>query len=136
MKEESKKIVQLALIYHDVVYDPESTQNEFNSALYFESQMKHLGEALTARIKELIMSTKDHRSNGDELSMVVNDIDMSILQEDSEIYKKYSDSIEREFQVVDFKEKRIQFLESVLEQKQQIYQGDKYSNEKAYLNMK
>jgi predicted metal-dependent HD superfamily phosphohydrolase len=95
--------VGFAVLYHDVVYDTYSSDNEEQSAAFAEAQMRQLNISNTfiEKVKTLIAATKDHKiqgSNGmeNDLSYFL-DFDMAILGADEDMYKLYSQKIRKEY---------------------------------------
>lgn len=81
----------LALFYHDVIYDTNSTENEELSAVYFENHFESCDPENKKKIVEFILKTKTHEVlKANDLDSLVNDIDMSILSEDWEVYWNYA----------------------------------------------
>lgn len=91
--------VELAVWFHDVIYDPEGKDNEYLSAEYLSSIYRNLGinKETCKEIESYIMLTK-HPSfpkTLDEKYLV--DIDLSILGSDRGTYNKYASSIRKEY---------------------------------------
>jgi len=94
--------VALALIYHDVVYDPQRHDNEAQSAELFRrhARASHLSGASVDRIVALIEGTASHRSSGNDAALV-NDIDLAVLGADEPEFDRYERQIRVEYQHVD-----------------------------------
>jgi predicted metal-dependent HD superfamily phosphohydrolase len=111
--------VELALFYHDVVYDPWRTDNENRSAklFRFHARASHLPEAQTARIASLIEGTATHgASHGD--GALLNDIDLAVLGASPHGYARYECQIRREYEHVEepmFRAGRERILRAFLE---------------------
>jgi pantetheine-phosphate adenylyltransferase len=97
----------LAILFHDVIYDPKRNDNEEKSAeisyLYAKKQ----------RIKQAILETKDHISSS-TLSKTLCDLDMEELYADFDTFMDNGDNIAKEYQYVDwltYQKNRIKFLE-------------------------
>ncbi|MGJ8638625.1 MAG: HD domain-containing protein [Opitutaceae bacterium] len=111
--------LEIAIWFHDVIYDPMATDNEAQSAALFESRMgEYLPEAFTESVIRLILATDIRRARGtqaDEQLMV--DIDLSILSAEPEIYQAYTEAVRREYAMVPdakFKAGRREVLQQIL----------------------
>ena len=111
--------VELALIYHDVVYEPLRADNEQRSAAFFRAhaQASRLPEQSAERIAVLIEGTASHRTlHGD--GALVNDIDLAVLGASPQAFARYEQQIRAEFQHVSeplFRAGREQVLRSFLQ---------------------
>lgn len=99
----------LAIIFHDIIYDPKSNDNEEKSAQLFYSLIQDL------EIKQAILDTKTHKPSN-ELSKQLCHLDLYNLYDESDFDAFYDNSynIFKEYQFVDFKiykEERRKFLE-------------------------
>jgi predicted metal-dependent HD superfamily phosphohydrolase len=105
--------VFVAIHYHDAVYDPMRTDNEFQSMKLAEE------DGQSSRVVDLIACT-DHR-NGWPIDMdekYLHDIDMSILGAQPYRYQEYSRQIRAEYFHVpqaEYAKGRSEFLHGVLE---------------------
>lgn len=116
----SPEEVEIALWFHDAVYDPTSSQNEVLSAGWAESFLRSVGVPVDRRerVVRLIMATKHEvqPSRGDDASLVV-DIDLSILGRSPSEYDRYEEAIRREYEWVPlpvYQRKRAEILGSFL----------------------
>ncbi|MEM1380967.1 MAG: hypothetical protein AAGH41_10125 [Pseudomonadota bacterium] len=91
----------LAILYHDLIYDPASAENEAQSAQMLRD---NLGSSLGARLIEkaaaIILATKAHRATGDHDTDLVIDIDMAILGTEAHVYDAYAEGIRMEYEPV------------------------------------
>jgi predicted metal-dependent HD superfamily phosphohydrolase len=90
----------LAAWYHDVVYDPRSSENESRSAEVARKSLKELGlsEPQIDRVANLILMTKTHQApNDDLLAQFFLDADLSILASPSIEYAAYAAAIRKEY---------------------------------------
>jgi predicted metal-dependent HD superfamily phosphohydrolase len=102
------KAVELAIWYHDIVYDPMSKDNEEKSAILCAKRLKTLGLDISFKEKvyKLIRSTKTHtiESWDNESDKKDNefllDLDLSILGSKGDKYVKYTSQIRREYNIV------------------------------------
>jgi predicted metal-dependent HD superfamily phosphohydrolase len=116
-------VIGFAIMYHDVVYDTYSEDNEEQSAAFAEAHLKQLNvsSALIENVKTFIKATKDHiMPDGvilqKELSFFL-DFDMAILGVDEDMYRLYSEKIREEYAKYPddvYKEGRRLALEKVL----------------------
>jgi len=135
-------ILELAIWFHDVVYDPKSKTNEYDSVLYLN---KFLLESFNFDINKfkfrndvsnIVLSTKHNNSASSELEKIMCDIDLREFAEDW--YMENSFKIKKEFSFLsdkEWREGRINFIKEFLNRKR-IYQTDVYYNkyEKNALN--
>jgi pantetheine-phosphate adenylyltransferase len=121
---EEKENLEVAILYHDVIYDPKRNDNEEVSV---DLMYEHLGvkaykslfpNRRLDKIAELIIATKEHNPKNHSEHIIV-DLDTSILRTKSVnelIY--YEHGIFKEFQwvpITKYIEKRVEFLEEFLE---------------------
>lgn len=95
--------VQLALWFHDVVYDPRRSDNEAESAAYAERVLRPLGvpDDLLAKVRQLILATKSHEAPDDNPDVrVMLDADLAILSAPPEQYDAYAQAIRQEYSFV------------------------------------
>ncbi|PKH67256.1 hypothetical protein CXF61_02965 [Psychrobacter sp. 4Dc] len=100
-------IIALALYYHDVVYDPKRSDNEFQSAEFATDALSpYLNTEQCQHIHALIMMTANH-----QLDTLVDidkyndaayllDMDLSILGMPWPTYKQYAKAIRQEYKHV------------------------------------
>jgi predicted metal-dependent HD superfamily phosphohydrolase len=111
--------VELALAWHDAVYDPRAADNEEKSAALFrEAGARHRLELrLVAAVERLILQTKPHLSRNRPDEQVMIDIDLSILGAPPDVFAAYDRSIRREYAHVPetaWRERRAAVLRSFL----------------------
>jgi predicted metal-dependent HD superfamily phosphohydrolase len=96
--------VELALLFHDAIYDPRAHDNEAASVSLMcdEGQRAGLDAALLERATPLILATRHTRTEGlsDEAGWVV-DADLSILGADPATFQRYEQEVRREYGHVD-----------------------------------
>ena len=133
--------VELAIWFHDAIYNPRESQNEAKSAQYFTDRFgSHIDDALGADVERLILATDPTRARsgqGDEDLII--DIDLSILGSSPKDYDIYRLSVRSEYSFVsdtDFSAGRSLILEGFLSQK--IYATEFFSplESKARSNLK
>lgn len=97
------QILVLSIFFHDLVYNPQSNQNEEDSLKLFLdfSQEVNLHEEISQRVQEFIIATKTHiNSNNDPLLDLFLDLDLSILGADPLRFERYEKEIKKEFSFV------------------------------------
>lgn len=94
--------VELAIWFHDIIYQPHASANEEKSAAMTVSQLTR-AQATAVQIdlvKNLILATKhDRPPDGSDAKYLV-DIDISILGAPPEVYRRYEENIRREYRWV------------------------------------
>lgn len=120
--------VELALWFHDVIYDPRRNDNEARSADMATRAILEAGgrDALAARIDVLIVATADHSPAEDPDTRLLLDIDLSILGAPDARFDEYERQIRQEYAWVpsaDYQAARGRFLTSMLERRR-IYQTE------------
>ncbi|MFT3805458.1 N-methyl-D-aspartate receptor NMDAR2C subunit [Arenimonas sp.] len=120
--------VELALWFHDAIYDVRASDNEARSAAWAVSALASASTPNDAimRVESLIMATRHTAapSDGDETLLV--DIDLSILGADAERFDEYDAQIRQEYRHVPgliYRFKRRGILRSFLE-RPRIYGTD------------
>lgn len=102
----------LAIIFHDIIYDPKAKDNEEQSAELFYSLFQNDDNVNVSLIKQAILETKDHKSTS-ELSKQLCELDLHNLT-DFDLFYDNSMKIFKEYQFVDYKiykEERIKVLQ-------------------------
>ncbi|MBK8901953.1 MAG: hypothetical protein IPM53_12255 [Anaerolineaceae bacterium] len=95
--------VQLALWFHDVVYDPRRSDNEAQSAAYADAVLLPLGvpDDLLAKVRGLILATQTHEAAADDPDVwVILDADLAILSAPPAQYDAYARAIRQEYSFV------------------------------------
>lgn len=88
--------LEMAIWLHDVIYDPQSGNNEADSAAYASRLLA--GHRITPQVSSLILATQHTArpsTSGDAL--LITDIDLSILGAEATRYDAYSLAIRREY---------------------------------------
>ncbi len=117
--------VELALWFHDAVYDVPARDNEERSAAWARDVVIELGVARSVgeRIHQLILATKhDAAPTTDDEALLV-DVDLAILAAPVERFDEYERQVRQEYSWVPgflFRRKRREILESFLA-RPQIY---------------
>jgi len=110
----SQQLMALAVVFHDLVYDPKSSTNEEDSVK--EGLMLGLGERSHQIFSDLIMATKHHVAK-DELQEIMVDADLAILGSDLVRFNEYERQIRQEYAFVTdeiYKAGRIDFIKKIL----------------------
>jgi predicted metal-dependent HD superfamily phosphohydrolase len=126
---DKNRAVELAIFYHDAIYDPKAKNNEemcANRAAYDLCVMQ-VPKKIIEKIQRLIIVTK-HSTYPNELyqDKLIVDVDLSILGQDEKTYRRYYIEIREEYSHVSdygYAKGRIAFLKKLLE-RPTIYQMD------------
>jgi predicted metal-dependent HD superfamily phosphohydrolase len=123
----SLPILQLAVWFHDAVYDPKAQDNEEASARMAEAELAtlELSPSDISRIRDLILATRHTplAAISEEAALLL-DADLAILGAEEKRYKRYSEAIRKEYAHVPEQEYvvgRMKVLESFLN-RPSIYQ--------------
>ncbi len=119
--------IEMALWFHDAVYVPHRSDNEFKSAVWAEKFLVANGAPAAAikRVYDLIMATL-HSSDAEtrDQSFIV-DIDLAILGTDPDRYRRFETGVREEYKWVPwmiYRRKRADILAGFLE-RPRIYQN-------------
>lgn len=124
-KVDSAEEIEMALWFHDAVYEPFSATNEEDSAEWAADWLQERGadKPVIARITDHILDTKSHDTPENLDGQFMLDIDLSILGTAPDIYDAFETHIRREYRRVPgfiFRKKRKAILEGFLA-RDQIY---------------
>ena len=96
---ENLKTLKLAILYHDIFYDPKQKDNEDKSAAYasrlLKNSVKH--KNIADEVKHLILLTKHPSTPVSNDEKLLLDIDLSILGAATEEYAIYEKNIRKEY---------------------------------------
>jgi len=111
--------VELALWFHDAVYDPKAGDNEERSAEMAKQCLGECGmaEPLIETVTRLVMATKHHELATDIDVRLTMDVDLSILGRDEKRFFEYEEQIRLEYAWVPnsvFVAKRLEVLRRFL----------------------
>jgi predicted metal-dependent HD superfamily phosphohydrolase len=111
--------VELAIWFHDGIYDPHAADNEERSAeLAKQSIIQEGGEAeLSRAVAALVLATKAHDPTLHPDAPLLVDVDLSILGQPKKRFQEYEAQIRGEYEwvpVKTFAAKRAEILESFL----------------------
>lgn len=117
-------LIEIALWFHDAVYDPKGSENE---ALSAQMAADALGETRTAReVARLIMLTKSHRPEAGPDDAWIIDIDLAIFAQPLERVLEYERQIRQEYAWVPeqtYRQKRAEILKGFRD-RECIYQTE------------
>ena len=111
-----KVVVEVAIWFHDVIYDSTRNDNEKESALLAEEVLR--GLTMAEDVKKMIEATTHRSPPDDEDTALLCDIDLSILGADAEQYDAYAKAVRLEYDWVndaDFRVGRARVLGTFLE---------------------
>jgi len=91
--------IELALFFHDIIYDTKSENNEVNSALEARKACvdAKLDYKFTISVYDLILATRHGLVGFKKDTQLLTDCDLSILGSDPEVYDDYSKKIRKEY---------------------------------------
>jgi predicted metal-dependent HD superfamily phosphohydrolase len=91
--------VELALWFHDAVYEPRRRDNEERSAAWARTALFQAGAdaRLAHHVHRLVLSTRQHGPAEDADTRVLCDIDLAILGAAPERYAEYENDIRAEY---------------------------------------
>ena len=118
---EQPREIELAIWFHDLIYDTHRHDNESRSATKAmeairASKMRHITEAA---VQDLIMATRHDAAPATNDGRLIADIDLAILGDKADRFDAYETAIRKEFAWVDeahFKNERAKVLNHFLQQ--------------------
>ena len=119
------KLLQIAIIFHDVEYKAQAIDNEERSEVFARNILNTLAfeEEAILKISKMILQTKNHFPENEQLNFetkILLDCDLKILGETAERYAEYKNAVRQEFCAFtqkDYEKGRKDFLTKVLKQK-------------------
>jgi predicted metal-dependent HD superfamily phosphohydrolase len=122
--------VELAIWFHDAVYDPHAADNEERSAELAQQRITQAGGGaeLGRAVAALVQATKTHDPGLHPDAPLLVDVDLSILGQPKERFQEYEAQIHREYHWVPvemFKVKRAEILKTFLA-RDRIYATDRF----------
>ncbi|MEZ5330316.1 MAG: hypothetical protein R3F19_35150 [Verrucomicrobiales bacterium] len=92
-------LIEMAIWFHDAIYDPRLSTNEEDSAeLFLQLVGASMSEAESQTVARLILATDPRRSRNDvEDEKVMVDIDLLVLAADAPGYRAYTAAIRKEY---------------------------------------
>lgn len=114
------ELVELAIWYHDVIYDVHQPDNEQKSAeaALAACSRAGIGSESGQKVYDLILSTKHDKAPGIVEQKIIIDVDLAILGKPSLEYDIYEKAIRKEYSYVsedDFRKGRTAILRTFLE---------------------
>lgn len=124
--------IELALYFHDVVYDPRASDNEERSAALAVQwlQRGQVSQSLVEAVRQLILATKHQTTPKDEGTALLVDIDLAILGSPIADFDRYEANIRYEYNWVSeavYRAKRADLLERFLD-RPRLFQTDFFSS--------
>lgn len=91
-------VVRAAALFHDVIYEPASSTNEHDSALFATAALSPLGwtSARVGRVAELIEATAGHEAEQPDAEVLL-DADLAILGSPPAAYQAYVTGVRAEY---------------------------------------
>lgn len=95
--------VELALWFHDAVYDPRRQDNEERSADWAARSVQAAGcdEAIARRVQAMVLATREHAATADPDTALLLDIDLAILGASAARFAEYERQVRAEYAHVD-----------------------------------
>lgn len=92
--------VKFAIFYHDIVYNPLKSDNEYQSAMVFKNRISKTSFGPIDYCMAQIQATKEHKRADDSDTNFLLDFDLSILGSASDRYKQYCQNIRKEYNMI------------------------------------
>jgi predicted metal-dependent HD superfamily phosphohydrolase len=94
-----RRIVEVALWFHDAVYDPRATANEARSAAWGSRALAAAGipAAVSAEVARLVLLTRHTAPATDPAGRLICDVDLSILGRPPEEFQEFERRIRAEY---------------------------------------
>lgn len=117
---ENPDALELAIIFHDIIYTPWASDNEEKSAEFASQYLKNLwyDDNFINQVKRLILMTKHDKTPQTIDEKIIIDIDLAIFWKNQNFYNRYISNIRDEFKRniqwltnEKFNEWRLSFLE-------------------------
>lgn len=115
--------VEMALWFHDAIYDVKSSQNEQRSAAWACEALREagVGREAAALVRDLVLATRHAALPTTSDEQVLVDIDLAILGAEPARFAEYEQQIREEYSYVPgflFKRKRREILKSFADREQ------------------
>ena len=112
--------IELALWFHDAVYDPYRADNEQKSAEWATRFLRegHASVDVVGRVSDLILATQHAIVPADADTAILIDVDLSILGAETGRYSQFEEQVRREYRWVPrfvYRRKRAGILASFLD---------------------
>lgn len=117
---EQPDTVELAIWFHDAIYNPYRNDNEARSAQWAERFLRDnaADPALIEHVTKLILATRHDVPSSDTSALALIDVDLSILGSSKEQFLVYEHAIRREYRWVPsplYRHRRAEILQYFLE---------------------
>jgi len=111
--------VELALWFHDAVYEVRNSDNEERSASWAQAAVSAAGidNAIGSRVRDLILATRHDMAPSTKDAAFLIDVDLAILGAQAERFDEYERQVREEYSWVPgflFRRKRREILEGFL----------------------
>jgi predicted metal-dependent HD superfamily phosphohydrolase len=111
--------IELAIWFHDGVYDTHRSDNEQKSAEWARATVEGLGidNNTSDGVADLILATRHTKEITDVDAQLIVDVDLSILGREADVFWLYEENIRKEYSWVPepaFRQKRVEILSSFL----------------------
>ncbi len=92
-------VVEAAIWFHDIIYDPRAKDNEEKSAALAQHVIKSAGlaEGFASSVATLILATKHAKTADESDAALLVDVDLSILGQSTERFDEYERQIRSEY---------------------------------------
>jgi len=122
--------VELAIWFHDAVYDTSRNDNEQRSSEWAEVVVQNAGLSwqTAERVTSLILATRHQEEVKGVDAQLMVDVDLSILGRDPAVFWQYEENIRKEYAWVPeelFRRERVKILRSFLD-RQHLYYYNEY----------
>ncbi len=112
--------IEIALWFHDAIYDSQAKDNEKRSAALAVRMLSDFGApaSLPSEVRDLILATRHDAPPSTPASAIIVDVDLAILGQSPAIYDRYEAAIREEYAWVDddtFARGRRKILQSFLD---------------------
>lgn len=112
-------LLELAIWFHDAIYDPHRSDNEARSARWWQKLANKAGVAAgeVAQVADWIMLTRHVDTPVDPLAALLIDIDLAILGSDADVFAEFERQVRQEYRWVPgliYRRKRREVLASFL----------------------
>lgn len=134
--------VELAIWFHDAVYDPRRSDNELRSAEWAAKVIEESGlnPQVAGRVADSILATRHHGEVPDADAQLLVDVDLSILGRDPAVFWRYEENIRKEYAWVPeglFRQERLRILKRFLDRPHIYYHHEfrERFEEQAHMNL-
>lgn len=111
--------VELAIWFHDAIYDSKRKDNEGRSAEWAKIAIQQGGlpDGIAGRVSQMILATRHNEEVTDTDAQLMVDVDLSILGREQDVFWHYEENIRKEYAWAPdplFKQRRIEILSGFL----------------------